>query len=302
MTRNKGLRILILGVLAFLLVPVLAHAQITITFEGFANNEPVGAVDGVVFSPGWWALIDKDAGGTGAFANEPSPSTAVYIPSTTLETDPDRRITFPEPVKSVSFFYSLATSDGSPVVSFYRADGTLLGTAVMDVSGFAGEGADCVGDPDGFLCLWAELTFVSSLPNISYMEFPTTAAGSYVLDDLTLQGSCSSFIRNGFWAVPGEVGGAVTIDIRGNKLAVGWGAYDKETGEPSWMYSDGEMTDASNYTGKLWKFSQGQCFDCPYVAGPEVQQDMGDVTITFHSETSATMSALGVVKNIERVD
>ena len=103
MVRNTWLCIVVLAVASFLLVPAAVHAQITITFEGLANNEPVGAVNGVVFSPGWWALIDKDAGGTGAFANEPSPSTAARISSTTLETDPDRRITFPEPVRSVSF-------------------------------------------------------------------------------------------------------------------------------------------------------------------------------------------------------
>lgn len=298
MSRNNLFRILILGVLFMLFVPTAVHAQITITFDELEQNDQVGTLDGVVFGSAWYAAVDSDAGGSGdaSVANEPTPSTGAFLTSGGAL---DRRITFPRPVKTVRFFYSLDTTEGTPVVTFYSSSDTLLGTASMDVCGSSNCGSECAGDPEGLLCAWTELTFTSSSSYISYMEFSADAFFSYIIDNLTLQNPLN---RNGFWAPPSQIGGAIVIDIRGNNLAVGWGAYDKDTGEPSWMYSDGQMTDTNHYIGPLWKFAQGQCFNCPYIAGPKVQQQMGDITITFQDDTTAIMNAMGITKIFEKVE
>ena len=68
------------------------------------------------------------------------------------------------------------------------------------------------------------------------------------------------------------------------------------------MYAECAKVDANTYTGPLWKFAQGQCFDCSYLAGPKVQQEMGDVTITFQDDRSAVISALGITKVVEKVE
>ena len=171
----------------------------------------------------------------------------------------------------------------------------------MDTCGSPLCGYTCSGDPDGSLCSWTQVTFNSS-KSIMYMEFTSAGAAYYVIDSLTLTPITDySFNRNGFWVTPEQIGCAIAIDIRGDKLAVGWGAYDEQTGEPAWLYSDGEMTDANHFSGDLYKFGHGQCFNCPYTA-PTVQQKAGDITILFHDETSATISALGITKYIEKVE
>ena len=298
MTRIGRFRILILGVLCILLAPMAASAQIVVTFESLtlAHNDKVGTLDGVIFGEGWAACVDADGGGFCDIANEPTPSTVASISGVD---DTDTRITFPQPVKTVSFFYSAQYLSGAPEVFFYNSSDELLGMAVMSACGATYCGNGCTGDPGGGFCSWTYLTYTSSSSRISYMEFtPPGFHATYYIDNLTLLDPLN---RNGFWAPPGQTGGAIAIDIRGNDLAVGWGAYDKETGEPSWMYSEGTMTDANHYTGPLWQFGGGQCFDCPYTDYTE-QNTMGTISITFNDDTSAIIDALGITKYVEKVD
>ena len=300
MARNNWLRIVALGVLSFLFVPLAAHAQITVRFDGLEQGDQVGTINGVVFGGAWIAHVDSDAGGSNsAIANEPSPSTVAILEGAFYGSAADGRITLPQPVKTVSFFYSLNADGGLPDVSFYSADDILLGTVTLDVCGATFCGNECTGDPTGDYCSWTELTYTSSSSHISYMEFSPDALTYYFIDNLTLQNPLN---RNGFWAPPGQIGGAIAIDIRGDDLAVGWGAYDKDTGEPAWMYAECTKVDANTYSGPLWNFAQGQCFDCPYTAGPKVQQQVGDITITFQDDTTAILEALGIVKIIEKVE
>lgn len=52
-----------------------------ITFEGAGNSNAIPQIDvgfTKVSSPGWLSLVDADAGGSGNFANEPSPSTIAF--------------------------------------------------------------------------------------------------------------------------------------------------------------------------------------------------------------------------------
>jgi len=57
-------------------------------FEGIDNTAPVGnaySSCGVTFSDDALSIIDADAGGTGNFANEPSPNTVLlFLNGTTV--------------------------------------------------------------------------------------------------------------------------------------------------------------------------------------------------------------------------
>ena len=47
----------------------------TIDFEGVGDLQPIGSLADATFGSSWHGLVDQDDGGSGPFANEPSPST-----------------------------------------------------------------------------------------------------------------------------------------------------------------------------------------------------------------------------------
>jgi len=99
------------------------------------------------FSPRASASIDRDAGGAGNFANEPSPSTIMIIPYHTSAVV-DRFAGFST---GFSFWYSSGAFSGN--VSVYdglNANGNLLGSIQLPALG-----TNCVGDPGGAFCNWA---------------------------------------------------------------------------------------------------------------------------------------------------
>ena len=104
--------------------------------------------------------------------------------------------------------------------------------------------------------------------------------------------------KTGFWVVPGQTGGAISIEIQGSHLAIGWGEYN-ESGLATWLFSDGKMSSATTYSGILYRFGGGSCFDCPY-SPPTSQTNEGTISITFTSNTTATLNAFGINKNIQR--
>lgn len=75
------------GLLALLAVPPARAEVVQLTFEGLGNLAPVGGFYnggaggsyGITFAGGALALVDRDAGGTGEFGGEPSPSTILFF-------------------------------------------------------------------------------------------------------------------------------------------------------------------------------------------------------------------------------
>ena len=131
-----------------------SHA-VTLTFEGLQNNEQVlnyynggfggsgsgpGPANGVVFSSNALALIDSDAGGTGNFGHEPSPSTTLYFltgPAATLNYAGGFDTGF-------SFFYTAINQPGFVhVYDGLNATGNLLATIQLGLTPQDG------GDPNG---------------------------------------------------------------------------------------------------------------------------------------------------------
>jgi hypothetical protein len=110
-----------------------------IDFEGLRNRGSIPVFDGIS-SPGWLSLIDRDAGGTGNIAFEPSPSTVAF-----WRADPpaSRDIVFTKPVSEVRFSYASAV----PVfVDAFDQDGNVVASATGDSNVFQGPGGDPTGD------------------------------------------------------------------------------------------------------------------------------------------------------------
>ncbi len=118
----------------------------TINFEGLGNGSSIPEFDGIT-SPGWLALIDFDAGGTGNFAFEPSPSTIAFW----LGDPPGSRvIDFAKPASDISFFY---TSFVDITLEAFDTDGNSVAKANAPANWNEGSG----GDPNGTFNKWDPL-------------------------------------------------------------------------------------------------------------------------------------------------
>ena len=135
-------------------------AIIVLDFEGLQDDEAVGDFYnggtgslgssgtnyGVSFSPATLALIDSDAGGTGNFANEPSPDTVMFF----LDAN-DAILTFAAGFDTgFSFFYTSSTAASVNVYDGLNGTGNLL--ASLDLTAQFSD--NCIGDPTGDFCNW----------------------------------------------------------------------------------------------------------------------------------------------------
>jgi len=134
-------------------------APVVLTFEGVGNTASInnfynGGTDslgnsgpnlGVSFSGATLGLIDADNGGSGNFANEPSPNTIMFFldaNSAVLDYAAGFDTGF-------SFFYTSSTAADVNVWSGLGATGSLLGTIHLAAQA---SGNNCVGDPTGGFC------------------------------------------------------------------------------------------------------------------------------------------------------
>lgn len=145
----------ILGLLALGMLSSTAYADvIVLDFEGIGNQLPVGNYYnggggpnyGVSFSDATLAIIDQDSGGTGNFANEPSPNTIMFF----LDAN-NAILDFAAGFDTgFSFFYTSSTAASVTVWSEVGGTGELLGT--LDL--LAQFSDNCTGDPSGQFCNW----------------------------------------------------------------------------------------------------------------------------------------------------
>ena len=129
-------------------------AIVVLDFEGIGDLNPVadfyngggGTNYGVSFSADTLAIVDADAGGSGSFANEPSPDTVMFF----LNAD-NAVLNYAAGFKTgFSFFYSSSTAASVTVYDGVGATGNVLGTLALSAQGNDG----CAGDPAGFYCNW----------------------------------------------------------------------------------------------------------------------------------------------------
>lgn len=133
---------------------------IVLNFEGLGNNDAIndfynggtsqqgysGTDFGVQFGIAL-GLIDGDAGGSGNFANEPSPSTTMYF----LDANQAYMNVAAGFTTGFAFYYSANTS--SAFVNVYdglNGTGNLLGSATLALN----YNLNCSGDPGGSYCNW----------------------------------------------------------------------------------------------------------------------------------------------------
>jgi hypothetical protein len=169
---------------ALLALPAPASADvIVLDFEGVGDNNPVGQFYngfggpnyGVEFSPAALGLVDLEAGGSGDFANEPSPDTILYLmePGAILNLSSGFDTGF-------SLFYSSAIDAIINIYDGIEGEGTLLASLMIS----AQSGDNCVGDPEGSFCNWtgAGVTFLGTARSIDFGDTALQAA----FDNVTL--------------------------------------------------------------------------------------------------------------------
>jgi hypothetical protein len=134
---------------------------IVLNFEGLGDNDSIlnfynggtsqkgfsGVNYGVAFTSSALAIIDQDAGGSGNFANEPSPSTILYF-----LTEGNAIMNVASGFTSGFSCYYTAHYDGGSVALYDGLDGTgnLLGSTSIP----ANFNLNCTGDPNGDFCHW----------------------------------------------------------------------------------------------------------------------------------------------------
>lgn len=154
-----------------------AYAQV-LTFEGIPSNTPIGnfyAPD-YVFSSSALAIVDLDAGGTGNFANEPSPSTILYFLGANdaiLDVTNGFDTGF-------SFFYSSTTAATINVYDALGGTGNILASLNLDAQY---NGNNCTGDPTGGICNWTAVGV--NFAGLAYSINFAGAANSTVFDNIT---------------------------------------------------------------------------------------------------------------------
>jgi len=177
--------------LVFLVAAAAAGAAqsaiVLLDFEGVGNLAAVndfynGGTDsqghsgvnyGVSFSAAVLGVIDRDAGGSGNFGNEPSPNTTIFF----LSDNPV--LTFAAGFDTgISFFYTAFRASSVRIFDGVDATGNLLGALDLAAIGFG----SC-GDPTGSLCIWTPITvsFSGTAKSVAF----ESATGSVVVDNIS---------------------------------------------------------------------------------------------------------------------
>lgn len=124
-----------------------AGAEILDFYNGGTNSVGASGIDyGVSFGQNALAILDRDAGGVGNFANEPSPSTAMFF----LSGNPVLNVPlgFSD---GFSFYYT--SSEPATVRIYDGPDRTGNVIGIIDLQAQSGANG-CAGDPTGNFCHW----------------------------------------------------------------------------------------------------------------------------------------------------
>jgi hypothetical protein len=97
----------------------------------------------------------------------------------------------------------------------------------------------------------------------------------------------------GLWYNPQESGRGYGIDLQGDTMVVTTYIYEA-SGDPIWYLSSGTYDHATGVFQSTYdSYSNGQCFGCPPQA-PDLQSGAaGPITITFHTNQTATLTYTG---------
>ena len=196
-------------VVSLLLFTVSSIADdITLDFEGLKNMEQVqnfynggagseGSTKGldynITFSANTLALIDKDAGGGGNFANEPSPDTTFFFTGSDTNIYMNVEGGFTE---GFSFYYTSIIEEGDVEVwTELNGQGKRIGTLHLDITPSLGK-----GDPYGDYDNWAKksLSFDGRAKSIVFKG----VANQIAFDNISLNPRSEQTIMNGISIAP----------------------------------------------------------------------------------------------------
>jgi hypothetical protein len=97
----------------------------------------------------------------------------------------------------------------------------------------------------------------------------------------------------GLWYNADESGRGYDIDLQGDTMIVTTYVYDASH-EPIWYLSSGPYDHETGvFTSTYDSYSGGQCFGCPYTAPTAHVGAAGPITITFHTNQTATITYTG---------
>ena len=89
-----------------------------------------------------------------------------------------------------------------------------------------------------------------------------------------------------WWHDAQEIGSGISIEVQGLRLYLSWYAYDS-SGRPSWLTSEGSMTDQDHYSGNLLRWTG------PPLGNETItpqSQVVGTITITFLEDDQAEVA------------
>jgi serine protease len=126
-------------------------------------------------------------------------------------------------------------------------------------------------------------------------------AGSAVRAAANAQtGVVAAIPQSGVWWNPGENGRGYVIEIRDGKLNFGGYLYDAKGGA-TWVSSGpAAMQSSTRYTGTLDSYAGGQTLTGAYKS-PTGRTTLGEVTLDFTGQTSATLTWPGGKVQLERL-
>lgn len=191
--KTKIIKIMIVMVIAVLL-SVSSASALVLDFEGLQDYEQIldfynggtgslgssGTNYGISFGQDALALIDADAGGSGNFANEPTPDTvAFWLTGNALVMNYAAGFT-----TGFSFYYTSSTAATVSIYDGLNGTGTLLGQLNL-IEQYNANG--CTGDPTGQFCNWDAIG-VAFAGTAKSVDFSGTA-NQIGYDDITFGSS-----------------------------------------------------------------------------------------------------------------
>ena len=223
MCADKNVFEAVIGVVLFFMGASQASA-VVLDFEGLQDHESIldyynggtgslgssyGADPGVTFSTNAEAIIDADAGGSGEFANEPSPDTVLH-----WHTGSDVVMNVLGGFDTgLSLFYSSGAAATVKIYDGLNGTGNLL--ASLDVIAQGNDG--CVGDPNGTFCNWTDIG--ASFSGIAYSVSFGGTADLIAYDNVTIGSASAVPVPGTFWLLSSGLLGLTGIARREKLLS-----------------------------------------------------------------------------------
>jgi len=164
--------------------------------------------------------------------------------------------------------------------------------------------------PNGFLATGGGILNYAGVDQVAYSALPkdgvsaiqrngavipnvaTNFAGKSGSVGAAAGGGGTAFVPvDGVWANAAESGRGFAIGYKHGVLIVAIYAY-LANGQAQWYLASGPVVN-NVFTGTLDKYTGGQCISCAYNGPPTVAGNDGAITITFTSNTSATVNLPG---------